>query len=248
MAESAEALERISLALDELPPKLRSVVVLKDVYDLSHEAIADELGITVAGGEGSAAPGPPQAARRALRRRSRGSCGVKRSPRCCPGWSTATRRRSRGRAPRRDVPALPGRARPLPATPPHARVVAHPLRRADAGTARRDARRAHRRRRRRRAPHAALGPPARVRRGDRRHGRRRRSHRRPPDRPVPQAARCVWPADQPSDRDRPHSRRSVRRSALSCSARTAPKGSSSIGRAPVSKTGGWGFDSLLPCS
>jgi hypothetical protein len=24
-------------------------------------------------------------------------------------------------------------------------------------------------------------------------------------------------------------------------------GSSSIGRAPVSKTGGWGFDSLLPC-
>ena len=48
MAESGEALERISLALDELPPKLRSVVVLKDVYDLSHEAIADELGITVA--------------------------------------------------------------------------------------------------------------------------------------------------------------------------------------------------------
>ena len=25
------------------------------------------------------------------------------------------------------------------------------------------------------------------------------------------------------------------------------KGSSSIGRAPVSKTGGWGFKSLLPC-
>ena len=29
---------------------------------------------------------------------------------------------------------------------------------------------------------------------------------------------------------------------------SASKGSSSIGRAPVSKTGGWGFDSLLPCS
>ena len=43
-----ETMERISHALDELPPKLRSVVVLKDVYDLSHEAIADELGITVA--------------------------------------------------------------------------------------------------------------------------------------------------------------------------------------------------------
>ena len=27
-----------------------------------------------------------------------------------------------------------------------------------------------------------------------------------------------------------------------------PKGSSSTGRAPVSKTGGWGFESLLPCS
>ena len=27
----------------------------------------------------------------------------------------------------------------------------------------------------------------------------------------------------------------------------APEGSGSIGRAPVSKTGGWGFESLLPC-
>src|SRR5215469_9033756 len=26
-----------------------------------------------------------------------------------------------------------------------------------------------------------------------------------------------------------------------------PEGSSSIGRVPVSKTGGWGFESLLPC-
>jgi RNA polymerase sigma-70 factor (ECF subfamily) len=46
-AESAEAQERISAALDELPAKLRSVVVLKDVYGLPHEEIADELGITV---------------------------------------------------------------------------------------------------------------------------------------------------------------------------------------------------------
>ena len=46
-AESAEALDRISAALDDLPAKLRSVVVLKDVYGMSHEAIADELGITV---------------------------------------------------------------------------------------------------------------------------------------------------------------------------------------------------------
>jgi RNA polymerase sigma-70 factor (ECF subfamily) len=46
-AESAEALDRIGAALDELPPKLRTVVVLKDVYALSHEEIAGELGITV---------------------------------------------------------------------------------------------------------------------------------------------------------------------------------------------------------
>jgi RNA polymerase sigma-70 factor (ECF subfamily) len=46
-AESAETLDRIALALDELPAKLRSVVVLKDVYGLSHEAIAEELDISV---------------------------------------------------------------------------------------------------------------------------------------------------------------------------------------------------------
>ena len=29
-------------------PKLRTIVILKDVYDLPHEAIAEELGISVA--------------------------------------------------------------------------------------------------------------------------------------------------------------------------------------------------------
>jgi len=48
VVESAGELARLSAALDLLPPKLRSVVVLKDVYDLPHEAIADELGISVA--------------------------------------------------------------------------------------------------------------------------------------------------------------------------------------------------------
>ena len=38
--------ERLTLALEDLPPKLRSVVVLRDVYDLPHEAIAAELGIS----------------------------------------------------------------------------------------------------------------------------------------------------------------------------------------------------------
>jgi RNA polymerase sigma-70 factor (ECF subfamily) len=46
-AESAETLDRISVALDDLPPKLRVMVVLKDVYGLPHETIAEELGITV---------------------------------------------------------------------------------------------------------------------------------------------------------------------------------------------------------
>jgi RNA polymerase sigma-70 factor (ECF subfamily) len=38
--------DRLTGALDDLPPKLRAVVVLRDVYDLPHEAIAAELGIS----------------------------------------------------------------------------------------------------------------------------------------------------------------------------------------------------------
>ncbi len=34
------------MALETLPPKLRQVVVLRDIYDLPHEAIAAELGIS----------------------------------------------------------------------------------------------------------------------------------------------------------------------------------------------------------
>jgi RNA polymerase sigma-70 factor (ECF subfamily) len=45
--EAADLLERVSAAIDELPEKLRQVVVLRDVYDLSHESIGEELGITV---------------------------------------------------------------------------------------------------------------------------------------------------------------------------------------------------------
>jgi RNA polymerase sigma-70 factor (ECF subfamily) len=47
-AEASDDLGRIVVALDDLPPKLRQLVVLKDVYGLSHEAIAEELGISVA--------------------------------------------------------------------------------------------------------------------------------------------------------------------------------------------------------
>ena len=39
---------RLNAALLELPPRLRAVVVLRDVYDLPHDEIAQELGITEA--------------------------------------------------------------------------------------------------------------------------------------------------------------------------------------------------------
>ena len=45
-AEASDLRNRLARALDDLPPRLRSVVVLRDVYDLPHEAIAAELGIS----------------------------------------------------------------------------------------------------------------------------------------------------------------------------------------------------------
>jgi len=47
MVETTLDLERIARAVDQLPAKLRSVVVLRDVYGLPHEAIAEELGISL---------------------------------------------------------------------------------------------------------------------------------------------------------------------------------------------------------
>lgn len=47
MGESALELASLGEALDLLPAKLRQAVVLKDVYDLPHDAIAAELGISV---------------------------------------------------------------------------------------------------------------------------------------------------------------------------------------------------------
>ena len=47
-SEQAALHARLSAAVAELPPKLRTIVVLKDIYDLPHEAIAEELGISVA--------------------------------------------------------------------------------------------------------------------------------------------------------------------------------------------------------
>lgn len=45
-ADASDLRSRLADALDELPPRLRAVVVLRDVYGLSHEDIAAELGIT----------------------------------------------------------------------------------------------------------------------------------------------------------------------------------------------------------
>jgi RNA polymerase sigma-70 factor (ECF subfamily) len=50
VARATASLDRevVTAALHDLPPRLRAVVVLRDVYDLPHEAIAAELGITEA--------------------------------------------------------------------------------------------------------------------------------------------------------------------------------------------------------
>jgi len=45
-ADADDLRTRVRAALDGLPAGLRSVVVLRDVYDLPHEAIAAELGIS----------------------------------------------------------------------------------------------------------------------------------------------------------------------------------------------------------
>ena len=47
VAETADLRNQLDEAIHDLPPRLRSVVVLRDVYDLSHEAIAEELDISV---------------------------------------------------------------------------------------------------------------------------------------------------------------------------------------------------------
>jgi RNA polymerase sigma-70 factor (ECF subfamily) len=45
-SDATELRGRLTVALEALPPKLRQVVVLRDIYDLPHEAIASELGIS----------------------------------------------------------------------------------------------------------------------------------------------------------------------------------------------------------
>jgi RNA polymerase sigma-70 factor (ECF subfamily) len=46
MASASALRDRLEAAIAELPPRLRAVVVLRDIYDLNHAQIAEELGIT----------------------------------------------------------------------------------------------------------------------------------------------------------------------------------------------------------
>jgi RNA polymerase sigma-70 factor (ECF subfamily) len=46
MASATMLRDRLEAAVAELPPRLRAVVVLRDIYDLNHAQIAEELGIT----------------------------------------------------------------------------------------------------------------------------------------------------------------------------------------------------------
>ena len=45
-ADASLLREKLEGALEDLPPKLRSVVVLRDIYDMPHEEIAANLGIS----------------------------------------------------------------------------------------------------------------------------------------------------------------------------------------------------------
>ena len=63
-ADASALRDELTVALQELPPRLRAVIVLRDIYDLPHEAIAAELGISE-----SAAKVRLHRARRRLRER-----------------------------------------------------------------------------------------------------------------------------------------------------------------------------------
>ena len=118
--------ERLQQALVSLPPRLRAVVVLRDVYDLPHEAIAAELGISV-----SAAKVRLHRARRRLRedlypactdevadRERRPTDQAMRCDQVAAVLADAADGADALGAPARGhvdaVPALPGRGRPVP--------------------------------------------------------------------------------------------------------------------------------------
>ena len=88
--DSAALRDRLQVALRRLPPRLRAVVVLRDIYDLPHEAIAAELGISE-----SAAKVRLHRARRKLREDLSVPAPIGRRP---TGRQAAERRRRSARA------------------------------------------------------------------------------------------------------------------------------------------------------
>lgn len=48
LADASMLRDQVSAAVETLPAKLRAVLILRDVYGLTHEEIGDELGISVA--------------------------------------------------------------------------------------------------------------------------------------------------------------------------------------------------------
>ena len=46
VADAAHLRDRLEDAIADLPPRLRAVVVLRDIYDMNHAEIAEELGIS----------------------------------------------------------------------------------------------------------------------------------------------------------------------------------------------------------
>ena len=133
MAESAEALERIS----RRPRRAAAEAAQRRGAEgrLRPLARGDRRRARHHGrrGEGPAAPWPAQAPRRVVRRRSRELMLCDEVTDAAAGnGRRRPRRRQRRRAPHRDVPALPGRARALPPAAAHALAAAHPLRGADA--------------------------------------------------------------------------------------------------------------------
>lgn len=46
VADATSLRDRLEVAVAELPPRLRAVVVLRDIYELNHAEIADQLGIS----------------------------------------------------------------------------------------------------------------------------------------------------------------------------------------------------------
>ena len=234
-------------ALDELPPKLRSVVVLKDVYGLSHEAIAEELGISVSAAKVRLHRAPPQAARRVVRRRSRSRMRCDEVTALLPG---AGRRRRRSTSRSSATSSRACAARPSwratagccarwrccgPATSSRRPGLLGDTLAAITDAAEHGARRTLLSGRRL-AYAGAIGGSALAAGGHRRvldrPARRKRGARASPAEPTRLTA-CGRPTGRCYPR-RPGPQ--------------GPEGSSSTGRAPVSKTGGWGFESLLPCS